>query len=775
MLPSDLDAQFGTPYPRSAGFDTDIGAFIESSSVSSPLGPMAPLIINNDEVQGETFLPGQIFVFGGFALRANSLGRLEQIESYAPGHQVRFGSLNYTADIRGDLIFDGFERQPSAPHYLEGHDITLPPNSALEAAHAPALILGSEPAASFEDERLDVTSGAAILKAIEPNAIPALRTAHDSKESDSFSSPETPSPLPIESDWAPIMEFTAADIFQHSPFGDILNSLKSLSLSGEPRPNYGLRGWDSDDEEIQSPPTTHLIATVDDLTDMLDFGSEDFDGMDDEGGEEQEPAPVGRWTATSSYDIYMVDAPKDGDGNGTAEDGTSRKPPKRRRQRRRSKSRQSMIGDSGTGDNTTPDSAEEHQPQQDSAQEDGEASPHERAAEQEVEDDNYMPPSEDEASLGDDEFVVPSDPAEQERFQRKLIAAANSLKKKQQQLRADQDLLADRWTEVLAAEEYELGRPSKNYPKHRLLPLSEEEAQDMADRPPRGRDRETCRTTKQAMPRRRFTKARENEPDLRSILEDKARQTRSIYGSRGRPNFQFGQHKSGRAENNKHSSAELRNDIAQYRGAAHPLCFTDEVMDHKIPEGFKPINIESYDGTTDPAVWIEDYLLHIHMARGDELHAIKYLPLKLKGPARHWLNSLPADSIGSWEDLEATFLDNFQGTYVRPPDADDLSHIIQQPDESARQFWTRFLRKKNQIVYCPDAEALAAFKHNIRDEWLARHLGQEKPKSMAALTTLMTRFCAGEDSWLARSNNLPKNPGNWDNKDKSGRSRRSNQ
>ena len=36
LLPSILDAQFGTPYPRSAGFDTDIGAFIESSTVSSP-------------------------------------------------------------------------------------------------------------------------------------------------------------------------------------------------------------------------------------------------------------------------------------------------------------------------------------------------------------------------------------------------------------------------------------------------------------------------------------------------------------------------------------------------------------------------------------------------------------------------------------------------------------------------------------------------------------------------------------------------------------------
>ena len=52
---------------------------------------MAPSTFNN-AVQGKTFLPGQIFVFGGFALRANSLGHMEQIDSYAPGHQARFGT-----------------------------------------------------------------------------------------------------------------------------------------------------------------------------------------------------------------------------------------------------------------------------------------------------------------------------------------------------------------------------------------------------------------------------------------------------------------------------------------------------------------------------------------------------------------------------------------------------------------------------------------------------------------------------------------------------------
>ena len=59
----------------------------------------------------------------------------------------------------------------------------------------------------------------------------------------------------------------------------------------------------------------------------------------------------------------------------------------------------------------------------------------------------------------------------------------------------------------------------------------------------------------------------------------------------------YSKSKSGRAKHSGQDSFELRRDIAQYRGAAHPLCFTDEVMDHQIPEGFKPVNIESYDDT----------------------------------------------------------------------------------------------------------------------------------------------------------------------------------
>ena len=75
---------------------------------------------------------------------------------------------------------------------------------------------------------------------------------------------------------------------------------------------------------------------------MLDYASEDIDGMDDDAGEEQSQNPplTGCWTTTSTDDIYMVDTPKENDGEGgkdPVEDNSPVAPPKRRRQRRRSK------------------------------------------------------------------------------------------------------------------------------------------------------------------------------------------------------------------------------------------------------------------------------------------------------------------------------------------------------------------------------------------------------------------------------------------------------
>ena len=63
-----------------------------------------------------------------------------------------------------------------------------------------------------------------------------------------------------------------------------------------------------------------------------------------------------------------------------------------------------------------------------------------------------MPSSEDEVSLGNDEFGVPEDPVEQVRSKRRLMATERGLQRKQEQLKDDQDVLEDRWTKILAAK-----------------------------------------------------------------------------------------------------------------------------------------------------------------------------------------------------------------------------------------------------------------------------------------------------------------------------------
>ena len=162
------------------------------------------------------------------------------------------------------MIFDGFEPLPCASRGHDEYDLALPSDSVREITHAATPALNSEPVAPPMDGWIDPAIEAASPMVIEPNIDLTLRESRvvELPDTSPATDSEPPAPVPIESGWAPIMEFTSTDIFQHSPFGDILNSLKSLSLSGESWPKYVRQDWDADDEEICRPPTTHLVATV---------------------------------------------------------------------------------------------------------------------------------------------------------------------------------------------------------------------------------------------------------------------------------------------------------------------------------------------------------------------------------------------------------------------------------------------------------------------------------------------------------------------------------
>ena len=85
-----LDAQFGTPYPRSTGFDTVIGAFIESYFALSIEGSIARLVINADITFGRTLTPAQVLQLGGFTMGACSAIKPTAAPTIAK-HHLRIG------------------------------------------------------------------------------------------------------------------------------------------------------------------------------------------------------------------------------------------------------------------------------------------------------------------------------------------------------------------------------------------------------------------------------------------------------------------------------------------------------------------------------------------------------------------------------------------------------------------------------------------------------------------------------------------------------------
>ena len=199
---------------------------------------------------------------------------------------------------------------------------------------------------------------------------------------------------------------------------------------------------------------------------------------------------------------------------------------------------------------------------------------------------------------GEDDLTSP----EHMNLHKRLVATARSLKKQKRKLKTAEDALRMRWSKVLnSADKHGASHQTKSYPKRKLLPEFDEEALE----PPQSKKKEAAWPDRRPDDRPRATKGATHKPahDQHKDTRKKDYPVRSIYGPKKKT-----------PGSNITRRAFEDNGTPKYRGAAHPLCFTDEVLDYEFPAGFKPVNIEAYDGTTNPGVWIEDYILHIHMA-----------------------------------------------------------------------------------------------------------------------------------------------------------------
>ena len=77
------------------------------------------------------------------------------------------------------------------------------------------------------------------------------------------------------------------------------------------------------------------------------------------------------------------------------------------------------------------------------------------------------------------------------------------------------------------------------------------------------------------------------------------------------------------------------------------------------PGKFKPDLPPRYDGTADPAEFLQLYELGIVAANVDEKVMVNWFPMALKDGARTCLLSLTPGTISSWSEMRTHFIANF--------------------------------------------------------------------------------------------------------------------
>jgi hypothetical protein len=87
-------------------------------------------------------------------------------------------------------------------------------------------------------------------------------------------------------------------------------------------------------------------------------------------------------------------------------------------------------------------------------------------------------------------------------------------------------------------------------------------------------------------------------------------------------------------------------ELVERQGAPGPMCFGPRIMGEPAPYCFQLTRgARTYNGSTKPEDWLEDYSTVVNIAGGNLRWAVRYVPQMLEGLARIWLNNLPTGSI----------------------------------------------------------------------------------------------------------------------------------
>ncbi|XP_016199065.1 uncharacterized protein LOC107640031 [Arachis ipaensis] len=196
-----------------------------------------------------------------------------------------------------------------------------------------------------------------------------------------------------------------------------------------------------------------------------------------------------------------------------------------------------------------------------------------------------------------------------------------------------------------------------------------------------------------------------------------------------------GEHKSAKQkEDNDDHASETKQTIPKTTKTivkrTNP--FTKQVMNFKMPENLTlPSTLKPYQGIGDPNVHVTKFYTMMFMNKESDPILCRTFPTFLDGASLIWFSNLPEGSISNFDELADQFVNHFAASKIYVHNSDYLSTIKQGPNESLKDYMTRFAEATNEIPNLNLEVHLHALKSGLQPGKFQESIVIAKPKTLA--------------------------------------------
>ncbi|KAL0292177.1 UNVERIFIED_CONTAM: hypothetical protein Scaly_2601300 [Sesamum calycinum] len=124
-----------------------------------------------------------------------------------------------------------------------------------------------------------------------------------------------------------------------------------------------------------------------------------------------------------------------------------------------------------------------------------------------------------------------------------------------------------------------------------------------------------------------------------------------------------------------------------------------QILAEALPQGIRIPSLMKYNGTGDPKDHLDKFLAKANLLDMSDAGYCKIFSTTLAGKAMTWFNQLPTYTIENFEQLSKHFLYHFSINKRYPKTAPYLFTMVQQEQESLRDYVQRFLKTVLEVPH----------------------------------------------------------------------------